>query len=1239
MERNDEHERTADSTEPTSSRTAIDPPQTATSPAIKPSYIVGVGASAGGLEALQMLFERMPRDTGMAFVVIQHLSPDYKSLMDVLLRKMTILPVCVAENEMELRADAVYLLPPKKEMIVASGKLLLTERQDTDTLNLPINTFLRSLAESYQERGIAIILSGTGSDGSEGIKLIHDNGGMVIAQTPESSQFDGMPKSAIATGRVDLTTEPSLMPDGLVKYAKRTSSVTEQLTGSHFDAEENRFSEIVILLNNRYGLDFSQYKPSTITRRIERRLNIQNCKLREYIDILATNSNELDTLYRDLLIGVTSFFRDHAAFKSLRSELIRMLDRFADEPELRVWVAGCASGQEAYTLAMLFDDVIRKSNHKTRIKIFATDMHGNSIEHAAQGVYTEQELKGLNEDFIQRYFICKLKSKQYQVKPDIRRTIVFAQHNVLSDPPFTKLHLITCRNMMIYFNLTAQQRVLSLFTFALKRDGWLFLGPSETLGRHEHDFKCIDQIHRIFQKQRNSYPDPKLAFKPRTGQGRRHQSIIQPGGKNPLDMVASARSKRGLEALLQRHVPPSVLIDDHGEVLHVFGAMGEFLSLDIGCASLNLPNLVGDPGRDVITQMIGRVKKTRKSVRASKIKGFVRHESVDIEVSPLSDGPEDVEFMLVSFVAVAPKAEAESSPVELNLAQLSVGDSRRVRELEDELQFAKENLQSTVEELETSNEELQATNEELMAANEELQSTNEELQSVNEELLTVNAEFQTKERQRAEAEADERSIIEYSGIGIIFLDAQLNIRKYSHPAAELFQLSDGDLGFPFAATASAKVQHVLADLNHVLNEGGAIEKKLKAEAGQVHRIQIRRLESVDGASAAHRGVILTITNISKLHGTQQRLERSEERLQSVLDSLTDGYIEWTPGQDTPFLSASVLESLGYPGDDRVDWKRLLESDRKAVLDQFNAALKTGKKVELILPLRRADGERHWMLCKGVFLDQKQGDETIARFSGQFVDMQTFKQMEQDLHTQMKDLARSNEILEEFAHIVSHDLKAPLRHSGHSLRFLKEALDENDDQTAESELNNMFRHMGTLQSLIDDVIRFSRVSSEKKHETTVDLGDVIARVREILGPTIAERNITLHCDELPSVRGDKGMLSHLFQNLIGNACKYNDKETPLIEVSHQKIGGNCVIHVKDNGIGFDPTHAANIFKPFKRLVTQEQYEGSGIGLAICKILVEQHYGEIYVESAPGQGSTFTVKLPLARKHVHANPLEV
>ncbi len=1195
----------------------------------EPEYVVGIGASAGGLEALEALFSHMPIKTGMAFVIVQHLSPDYKSLMDELLGRKTMIPIKVAVDQMCIEADTIYLLPPKKEMIAGSGRLYLTERENTEAVNLPINTFFRSLAESYQDKSIAIVLSGTGSDGSKGISGVHDSGGFVLAQTPETCKFDAMPVNAVNTHNVDLVLAPEDIPMALLKYSKRTSNVELQMSMGAFDAEVTEFSEVLVLLNNRYNLDFSQYKPSTISRRLERRLGYQkSATLREYIDLLLVNQDELEALYYDLLIGVTQFYRDKRAFNSLRNEIPKLLEEFDKEPEIRLWVAACATGQEAYSIAMLMTEVMEQNPQwKKPFKIFATDIHNKSIQFASAGLYEKDELQSLAPSLKERYFNLH-KSGKFQVSDEIRKPILFAQHNLLKDPPFTRTQFVSCRNLLIYFNNAAQQRVLSLLTFSLMNSGILFLGPSESIGQHESDFTTLDSTFRLYRKTRDSQRRVDIPLSVDSRSRLSAKSFPMPSA---ADSKLSAKSKRAQEVLLQQYVPASVLIDDAGNILHVFGDAGDYLKIDFGTPSLNIRSLATGRAKAVLNQMIHQIGRSHKPLQSRSVSGFNKYDSVDVNVRLLSDQPGDQSYLIVSFEptkvidAVAEdsaRSQSSGSVVDIQATQFS---NDRIRELEEELQYSQESLQTTVEELETSNEELQATNEELMASNEELQSTNEELHSVNEELYTVNSEFQQKEIERGVLVSDERSMNQESNLGILFLDEELRVRKVSPAAAMLFNLLETDYGRPFSVASGSMVDGLHDDIRTVFHGGGLIEREVVDDDNRVYLIRINaHLGNSEGEKSydvPFGGVVLTLTDISKYRALQDAQAKTQQRFHDALNAVSDGYFEWSFESQEVFLSHEVLQSLGYV-DELPDLQQLLGDGA----EKFVATMRHATHgIEIVQPFLCKNGDVWWMICKGRLLGTE-GDAP-EKFTGILIDYNDQKEFEDRLNRQAADLERSNELLEQFAHIVSHDMKAPLRHIQTYLEFLQDAIDSGDKDVMNKELEVLRENALGLDGLIDDIITYSRVTSEKKNVDDVNLNSIVDQVISTLSPLILSNNVQLQRSELPLMRGDEGLLTHLFQNLIGNACKYTDKKNPEVHISHEVENGHCIVSIRDNGIGFDEVYIERILAPFKRLVTKGQFEGTGLGLSICKTVVDQHHGTITINSTPGEGSCFLVSLPM------------
>jgi two-component system CheB/CheR fusion protein len=748
-------------------------------PERKSSHIVGIGASAGGLNALEQFFANMPVDTGMAFVVIQHLSPDFKSLMDDLLSRHTSMPIHRVSNGRELQPNSIYLIPPKTHMTVREEKLYLTEKTIGTHIELPIDIFFNSLAEDAGDRAVGVVLSGTGSDGSRGIVSINKNGGLVIVQSPESAQFDGMPRNSIATGVCDFILAPERMPRILVEYAIRPLTVRTRMNHEiEVFEEEGEFAGIFALLRRGYNLDFSKYKGSTVGRRIRRRMEFRQIpEVSDYATIVSGDQGELELLYKDLLIGVTEFFRDKQAFEFLEQEVVpRLFTNLNQGEDLRVWSAACATGEEAYSLAIILAEKAEEIGFMRKITVFATDVHKTSLDFASQGLYERGLLTNINPERMERFF-KKEGDDLFRVTNELRKLVVFAPHNLLSDPPFTRLDLVCCRNLLIYFLTEVQERIIALFHFALKKGSILFLGSSEGLGAFSGEFEVIANQHKLFRKM----SDLKLALNLDAKRIERRPTVpgtmFQSGSSRTISIDRQILSD--YDTLLRRHMPPGVLIDENRQIVHYFGNVAEYLKMPEGRAENNILKLCQDNLHIALSTSLQRVDSTRQLVitRNVRIKRADSEFMIDLNVSPLPDEKSHSTHYHVYFERVRPtehplKVEATEND-EASSFDAANHFRQHVADLEMELQSTRESLQTTVEELQTSNEELQATNEELLASNEELQSTNEELHSVNEELYSVNTEFERKNLELKQLNNDHENLLASTDIGTVFLDRQL----------------------------------------------------------------------------------------------------------------------------------------------------------------------------------------------------------------------------------------------------------------------------------------------------------------------------------------------------------------------------------------------------------------------------------------------------------------------------------
>jgi two-component system CheB/CheR fusion protein len=841
--------------------------------------VVGIGASAGGLEALEVFFKALPANTGMAFVVIQHLSPDFKSHMEELLGRHTSMPIHRVENGMQVNPNSVYLIPAKMEMVISEGKLLLTEKSRERTLSHPIDQFFRSLANDVGSNSVGVILSGTGSDGSRGIRDIHEAGGLVIAQDETSAKFDGMPMNAQSTGVVNVVLPPVGIAEALVKYAEEGLS-REALAEQDLLAQNiGGIDKIFYLLQQLHGLDFSHYKSTTVGRRIQRRADLLRLdSLEKYIQYIETQPEEVDRLYKDLLIGVTKFFRDPAAFEILESQVIpKLFERQSDYPTIRIWVAGCASGEEAYSIAMLVDEEMRRRQSRMEVKIFATDAHHESLQTAAKGVFPEDALSELTKERRDCFF--REKRDGYHVTRELRRYIVFAPHNLIRDAPFTQMDMVTCRNLLIYLQPPAQKKVLSMFHFALKSGGTLFLGPSESPADLSDEFQVIDKRWRLYSKRR----DVRLPLESRLPFGTRADGLM----RGPVVPAVAAKpridtSLMGIyDRLLERKMPASFLLNDNFEILHVFSGAERYAKMRIGRPTNNLLDVIIDPLRTALSGAVQHANRKQDVVRYAglRIPTNEGYESVRMIVEPIYEPNSKSRCLLVEIEAVEDKPETMDPDLTFDLGQMS---EDRVASLESELRYSQENLQATVEEMETSNEELQASNEELVASNEELQSTNEELHSVNEELYTVNAEHQRRVEELARSNDDMDNLLATTRVGVIFLDEDLYIRRFTPEIARQFHLVQQDIGRSIEGF-SHSLQHdsLIEDLRRVIATQTEVETNVEDHKGNRFLLRILPYRT-DGKSD---GVVMTLVDVSSLKSAQADLERFKFMTETASDSI------------------------------------------------------------------------------------------------------------------------------------------------------------------------------------------------------------------------------------------------------------------------------------------------------------------------------------------------------------------
>jgi two-component system CheB/CheR fusion protein len=1186
--------------------------QLATVESGRPLHVVGIGASAGGLEALERLFRQMPVDTGMAFVVVQHLSPDFVSMMDELLVRQTTLPVHTVTDGIEIEPNAIYLIPPRKEMIISGGRLLLTDKDPSQGLTLPIDLFLRSLAQELGPRAIGVILSGTGSDGSRGMRAIHEAGGLTIVQQEDTALFDGMPKSALATGMIDLVLPPEEIATALGRFARfGRDQLAAPAAGP---TTEDAMQKLLRLLRELHGIDFALYKQSTVLRRIERRLLMsQSGDLDEYVRQATANPHELNSLYRDLLIGVTQFFRDREAFAVIENDVLpELLARVAPGEEFRAWVAGCATGEEAYSLAILIHEQLTRLGRPIKVKIFATDVHQASLDFASAAVYPEDNLADVSPERRDRYFIRQ--GDKYQVNSELRQMIVFAPHNLLKDAPFTRLDLVSCRNLLIYLHAAAQRKVISLFHFGLKAGGVLFLGPSENVGELEDEFTSVDRHWKLYRKRRDVRLPAEVRMPLAAG------PPLRRGGR-PLAHAPDVDLMRVYDELLDQFMPAGILVNRHRQVVHIFGAAGQYLQFKPGRPSADVLELFDV---DLKTAVAGALQRAEKDLTPVSLGGLTvgsaeNRRQVTLSVLPVGRQAADPHLL----ITLAESQHAPAAP--LPPAAIDIGEvsRERIANLEQELRTTRENLQATIEELETSNEELQATNEELIASNEELQSTNEELHSVNEELYTVNGEYQRKIGELTEMTDDLENLLQATSIGVLFLDKGLRIRKFTPAMAQLFNIVKQDIGRPFENfTHNIELPELAERVRGVLADGAPFEREVTDRFGRCHLLRILPYRSSAGAD----GALVTLVDVQLLKDTEAGLRRKQRELQGILDNAPAlifvkdlaGRYTLLNRQAQKVFRVSPEAALGKTIHD------LLPPDAaRRVEEQDRQVLATGQSVQAELPIRLGSRKRTYLSIKYALLDDA---GKVAGISGFWADITEQKRAEEQAQEALAQRDR-------FLAMLSHELRNPLAAVENAAHLLARLASSQDGHAKETDI--VLRQSRHMARLLDDLLDISRISQGKivLRKQPLDLRDPAADAVSNVQAQADERRVNLVVrlgDEPLVVEGDPDRLQQVQVNLLVNAIKY----TPAggtVEFALERLDGRAVIRVRDNGLGMSKRLQRRVFDLFVQgSETLDRSDGGmGVGLTLVRSIVELHGGEVRAQSdGPGRGSEFVVRLPLA-----------
>lgn len=1177
--------------------------------------VVGIGASAGGVEALEQLFSHIDEKPGYAIIVVQHLSPNFKSLMPQIISRRTKMPVTSAEHGMQIVPNHVYILPAGQELLVHNGRITLKERPIGTQVSLAINHFFRSLAQDCGHRAVAVVLSGTGTDGSSGIIDIHEAGGFVIVQSEESAKFNGMPRAATDSGIADVVVGVHQIPEVLRRLDETLHS--EGNGDEILAAIEDEAAKILKLLRSKFAIDFSHYKTAMFNRRLQRRLMLSQEHRNDisgYVKRIEQDPSELDRLFSDLLIGVTQFFRDPEAFEILRKEVLpEMLQRKASSGEFRVWIAPTATGEEAYSVAIMIDEVMQELNLDLAVKIFATDAHRESIDFASRGIYPIERLTNVSEKRRERYF--RENEDGFHICRHIRKMVVFAEHNVLSDAPFTGLDLICCRNLLIYLKQAAQHRLISLFNFGLKGSGVLFLGPSESVSDLIDEFEPINKKWRFYSKVGSIRPS-KLQL------GTNAATRVRNPPREP-ETQSEGHWIDVYDQLIDDFMPPSLLVTPDHQIEHVFAGASKFLSMREGRPSTDVLQMLPDSLRVAVANGIKRAGEDGTRIVYAGLQCEIAGEmsTYRVTIKPTRNRKSRRTDFLVSFADSAIELLSElETEVDAGFANIE-----RVLSLEDELRDTRESLHASIQELKSANEEMQSTNEELIASNEELQSTNEELHSVNEELYTVNSEHQRKITELTELTDDMENLLDSIRVDTIFLDKHLKLRKFTLGIARTFRLIPQDVGRRIDSF-NHDLQHtgLVNDIQSVLDSESALEKEVQDLTGAWYLMRLLPYTSRGRVD----GVLLTLIDISPMKAAEQKLAEFSEIVEVSDDAIfkvdNSGIVRtWNRGARAlyGYLDTDVIgKRFSFLASNREDAQILEEA--------LNNAASNTPLEHVHMNHVRQDGERIAVSITISSIVTLNGESNGASIVIRDITEQKRAQ------EKVQDAVKRRD---EFLAILSHELRNPLAAIRNAESLLREErLDAETIVEARDVVNTQLKH---LTRLLDDLLDVARVTNDKLilHLEVVDLKKSMIEATECVQHRIDEKSQQLYV-ETPKdpicVLGDAGRLQQAQVNLLVNACKY----TPhggRIQFKSEQQGNQAVITIMDEGIGVSPDLAESIFELFiqSEQALDRSQGGMGLGLPLVKMIATAHGGTVeLIDRQDTTGSVFRLTLPITTQSV-------
>ncbi|MDB5228934.1 MAG: signal transduction histidine kinase with CheB and CheR [Bacteroidota bacterium] len=1231
--------------------------------------VVGIGASAGGLDAFKRFLQEIPEKSGMAYVIVQHLNPAHESILPELLTRVTKIPVHVIENDINLAPDNIYIIPENKILTASDGVLKLNSNDPANKKNMSIDIFFKSLAEVHTNLAVGVVLSGTAFDGTAGLKAIKENGGLTFAQD-DSAAFDSMPQSAINSDVVDFILPPEKIPAKILEINNIYKPEKQQDGKSNLSSEDERDLKIILtIIRQRTAVDFTYYKQPTIRRRLARRMSIRKVyKFSDYLDILRMDKEEQDALFLDMLIPVTAFFRDSKTFESLSETIYpELLKNAANKESIRVWVAGCSSGEEAYSLAISIHEFFHDKIPNIKIQVFATDISDTVITKARAAIYTANDVHSISSARLQKYFTKT--DGMYHVNKQIRNMCIFASHNFLKDPPFSNIDMVSCRNVLIYLDTYLQKKALTNFHYALNENGFLFLGKSETINAAAEYFNPVNKNEKIYSRKQavSRYMSVTSKKNEEAYAEKNTQLRKEPDHTNDFQ-------KNVDEILLSKFAPPAVIVNEHQEIVHFRGDTGLFLRPSPGKASLNVLKMIRDGLTFELRNALHHVQKKKmpvikENIPLSNINDYV----VTMEVIPVPNIIEQY-FLIVFHKIEIPPIERES---EMNSAEKIKSDraKKRIDQLEKELAKTREDIRSISEDQEAYNEELQSANEELLSSSEELQTINEELetskeelQAGNEELIIVNQEL--TERQENLGDVSEK-LEKLNKQLIIQNETFKQAEESSNQGSYTYNFTTGEFAcsdnlYRIMGYEPGEMQCTLKDFyKHVHpKDRGHVKKDAEKVKSIKETVEMRyRLVTKKGQKLYIKGTGRTITQNDELilvgtvqDVTQDTLLNKHLKLREAQLSESQrlgkiGSWEVDFNRNRLVWSDELYRMYGYKrGELKLDLEtfgNLVPEDLPRVKEMLEHSRSTGDPFEMEYRRYDKNGHIHNIYSKGSVKKDKTGK--VIGLLCISMDLSELRQKEETLRqsnimleSKNIELERKNIELSSFSYVASHDLQEPLRKIQTFSKRLKEKYTDIPEDMI-LYLDKIESASERMTALIKDLLDYSRLTNPDKLFVLTDLNDVVKNILNDFELLIEQKNATIKIlSDLPELEAVSLQINQLIYNIIGNSLKFSREGIPpeltincrnltRDDFSKYPILNPEQAYVEmiftDNGIGFDQSYAKQIFVIFKRLHERSKYQGTGIGLSLSKKIVEIHGGIIFALSEEGKGAEFHVILPL------------